>query len=162
MRSVCRERDRCRDCDRRKQREHVDRHAVDPQPERQPEDRRAHPPGRGVFAVEDDCGHRAILRHRLLGQRVETTCVAPPLIGALAVIGQSGDVLRGATALFVLSIGMGTPLLLVGAAAGKMLPRVGPWMNAIKAGFGVMMIGMAGSPETSERPRALAVGAAVV
>ena len=74
---------------------------------------------------------------------IVTTCVAPPLIGALAVIGQSGDMVRGASALFVLSIGMGTPLLLVGASAGKVLPRVGPWMNAIKAGFGVMMIGMA-------------------
>jgi len=74
---------------------------------------------------------------------IVTTCVAPPLIGALAVIGQSGDVMRGATALFVLSIGMGTPLLLVGASAGKLLPKVGPWMNTIKAGFGVMMVGIA-------------------
>lgn len=74
---------------------------------------------------------------------VVTTCVAPPLIGALAVIGQSGDVVRGASALFILSIGMGTPLLLVGASAGKVLPKVGPWMNVIKAGFGIIMIGMA-------------------
>jgi thiol:disulfide interchange protein DsbD len=74
---------------------------------------------------------------------IVTTCVAPPLIGALAVIGQTGDVARGAAALFALSIGMGTPLLLVGASAGQLLPKVGPWMNAIKAGFGVLMIGMA-------------------
>jgi thiol:disulfide interchange protein DsbD len=73
---------------------------------------------------------------------IVTTCVAPPLVGALAVIGQTGDVTRGASALFALSIGMGTPLLLVGASAGKLLPRVGPWMNTIKAGFGVMMIGI--------------------
>ena len=74
---------------------------------------------------------------------IVTTCVAPPLIGALAVIGQSGDVVRGAAALFALSIGMGTPLLLVGASAGRLLPKVGPWMNTIKAAFGVMMLGMA-------------------
>ena len=74
---------------------------------------------------------------------IVTTCVAPPLIGALAVIGQTGDVTRGAAALFALSIGMGTPLLLVGASAGRLLPKVGPWMNAMKAGFGVIMIGMA-------------------
>ncbi len=74
---------------------------------------------------------------------IVTTCVAPPLVGALAVIGQTGDVTRGATALFVLSIGMGTPLLLVGASAGQLLPRVGPWMNTVKAAFGVMMIGVA-------------------
>jgi thiol:disulfide interchange protein DsbD len=33
--------------------------------------------------------------------------------------------------------------LLVGASAGKLLPKVGPWMNVVKAGFGVMMIGLA-------------------
>jgi thiol:disulfide interchange protein DsbD len=74
---------------------------------------------------------------------IVTTCVAPPLVGALAVIGQTGDVTRGAAALFALSIGMGSPLLLVGASAGQLLPRVGPWMNAVKAAFGVLMLGMA-------------------
>jgi thioredoxin:protein disulfide reductase len=74
---------------------------------------------------------------------IVTTCVAPPLVGALAVIGQKGDVVRGATALFALSIGMGSPLLVVGASAGQLLPKVGPWMNTVKAGFGVLMIGMA-------------------
>ncbi|MEO8465867.1 MAG: protein-disulfide reductase DsbD [Gammaproteobacteria bacterium] len=74
---------------------------------------------------------------------IVTTCVAPPLVGALAVIGQTGDVARGSGALFALSIGMGSPLLVVGASAGQILPRVGPWMNAVKAAFGVLMLGMA-------------------
>jgi thioredoxin:protein disulfide reductase len=74
---------------------------------------------------------------------IVTTCVAPPLVGALAVIGQTGDVARGSGALFALSIGMGTPLLAVGASAGQLLPRVGPWMNTVKAAFGVLMLGMA-------------------
>jgi thiol:disulfide interchange protein DsbD len=74
---------------------------------------------------------------------IVTTCVAPPLVGALAVIGQKGDVARGATALFAMSMGMGSPLLLVGASAGQLLPKVGPWMNTVKASFGVLMIGMA-------------------
>src|SRR6185503_2681620 len=74
---------------------------------------------------------------------IVTTCVAPPLIGALTFISQTGDVARGSGALFALSIGMGTPLLLVGASAGQLLPRVGPWMNAVKAGFGVMLLGVA-------------------
>ena len=72
---------------------------------------------------------------------IVTTCVAPPLVGALAVIGQTGDVGRGAAALFALSIGMGSPLLIVGASAGQLLPRVGPWMSTVKAAFGVMMLG---------------------
>jgi thiol:disulfide interchange protein DsbD len=74
---------------------------------------------------------------------IVTTCVAPPLIGALSFISQTGDVARGSGALFALSIGMGTPLLLVGASAGQLLPKVGPWMNTVKAGFGVMMLGIA-------------------
>ena len=78
-----------------------------------------------------------------LSALIVTTCVAPPLVATLAVIGQSGDPVRGAAALFALSLGMGSPLLLVGASAGKLLPKTGPWMNTIKAGFGVMMMGLA-------------------
>ena len=74
---------------------------------------------------------------------IVTTCVAPPLIGALTFISQTGDVARGSGALFALSMGMGTPLLLVGASAGQLLPRVGPWMNSVKAAFGVMLIAVA-------------------
>jgi thiol:disulfide interchange protein DsbD len=74
---------------------------------------------------------------------IVTTCVAPVLIGALAFIGQTGDMVRGGAALFIMAIGMGTPLLLVGASAGQLLPRVGPWMNTVKAAFGVMLIGLA-------------------
>jgi len=78
-----------------------------------------------------------------LSALIVTTCVAPPLIATLAVIGQTGDVPRGAGALFALSLGMGSPLLVVGASAGKLLPKAGPWMNAVKGVFGVMMIAVA-------------------
>jgi len=78
-----------------------------------------------------------------LSALIVTTCVAPPLIATLAVIGQTGDVARGSGALFALSLGMGSPLLVVGASAGKLLPKAGPWMNTVKAGFGVMMIAVA-------------------
>lgn len=78
-----------------------------------------------------------------LSALIVTTCVAPPLVATLAVIGQSGDVVRGSAALFILSLGMGSPLLAVGASGGKLLPKAGPWMNTVKAGFGVMMIGLA-------------------
>lgn len=79
----------------------------------------------------------------VLSALIVTTCVAPPLVATLAVIGQTGDVPRGAGALFALSMGMGSPLLVVGASGGKFLPKSGPWMNAVKAGFGVMMLGLA-------------------
>jgi len=51
--------------------------------------------------------------------------------------------LRGGTALFALSMGMGAPLLIVGASAGKLLPKAGPWMESIKNAFGFMMLGLA-------------------
>ncbi len=78
-----------------------------------------------------------------LSALIVTACVAPPLVAALAVIGQTGDVLRGSLALFSLSIGMGAPLLLVGASAGKLLPKAGPWMVAVKGAFGFVMLGLA-------------------
>jgi thiol:disulfide interchange protein DsbD len=78
-----------------------------------------------------------------LSSLIVTACVAPPLVAALAVIGQSGDVVRGALALFALSLGMGAPLLVVGASAGQLLPKAGPWMDAVKAVFGVMLLGVA-------------------
>ncbi|MFS8607612.1 MAG: protein-disulfide reductase DsbD [Gammaproteobacteria bacterium] len=78
-----------------------------------------------------------------LSALIVTTCVAPPLVAALAVTGQSGDVVRGAGALFALSLGMGAPLLVVGTSAGKLLPKAGPWMNTVKAAFGVMLLGLA-------------------
>ena len=70
-------------------------------------------------------------------------CVAAPLAGALIYIGQTGDAVLGGMALFALSLGMGAPLLLIGTSAGKLLPKAGPWMDAIKAVFGVLLIGVA-------------------
>lgn len=70
-------------------------------------------------------------------------CVAAPLAAALIYIGQTGDVVLGGSALFVMGLGMGVPLLIVGASAGKLLPKAGMWMNATKAVFGVVMLAVA-------------------
>jgi thiol:disulfide interchange protein DsbD len=78
-----------------------------------------------------------------LSSLIVTACVAPPLVASLAVIGQSGDVFRGGAALFALSLGMGAPLLVVGASAGALLPRAGAWMDTVKQVFGVMLLGVA-------------------
>jgi thiol:disulfide interchange protein DsbD len=74
---------------------------------------------------------------------VVTACVAPALIAALSVISQTGQVARGAGALYATGLGMGVPLLLVGASAGSLLPRVGPWMDTVKSLFGVLFLGVA-------------------
>jgi thiol:disulfide interchange protein DsbD len=78
-----------------------------------------------------------------LSALVVTACVAPALIAALTVMAQSGDMLRGGTALFAMSMGMGAPLLAVGAAQGKLLPKAGAWMVAVKGAFGFMFLGLA-------------------
>ncbi|MHB1352286.1 MAG: protein-disulfide reductase DsbD [Thiobacillus sp.] len=70
-------------------------------------------------------------------------CVAPPLAAALAFIAQTGNTTLGGVALFVLALGMGVPLLLVGLSAGALLPRAGGWMNAVKYFFGVLMLAIA-------------------
>jgi thiol:disulfide interchange protein DsbD len=79
----------------------------------------------------------------VLSALIVTTCVGPALVGALVVIGQTGQIARGASALFAMSLGMGTPLLIVGASAGKLLPRAGAWMDTVKKLFGVMMLAVA-------------------
>jgi thiol:disulfide interchange protein DsbD len=68
-------------------------------------------------------------------------CVTAPLAGALIYIGQSGDAVLGGLALFSLGLGMGMPLLILGASAGKLLPKAGAWMNLTKAAFGIGLLG---------------------
>jgi thioredoxin:protein disulfide reductase len=70
-------------------------------------------------------------------------CVAAPLAGALIYIGQTGDAVLGGSALFTMGMGMGLPLLLIGASAGKLLPQSGGWLNATKYVFGVIMLAVA-------------------
>src|SRR4029077_11766429 len=70
-------------------------------------------------------------------------CVAAPLAAALLYIGRSGDAALGGTALFAMALGMGVPLLIVGASAGTLLPKAGPWMETVKRFFGVVLLGVA-------------------
>lgn len=61
----------------------------------------------------------------------------------LVYIGQTGDALLGGMALFVMSLGMGVPLLLIGLGAGKFMPKPGGWMESITKIFGIVMLGVA-------------------
>jgi len=78
-----------------------------------------------------------------LSALIVTTCVGPALVAALSVIGQSGQMARGGVALFSMAIGMGVPLLVVGASAGQLLPKAGPWMDMVKQVFGALMLAVA-------------------
>ncbi|MFA7399556.1 MAG: protein-disulfide reductase DsbD [Sideroxydans sp.] len=70
-------------------------------------------------------------------------CVAAPLAGALLYISQTHDAVLGGTALFVMALGMGVPLLIIGTSAGTLLPKAGGWMESVKRFFGVMMLALA-------------------
>ncbi|NBU78728.1 MAG: protein-disulfide reductase DsbD [Sphingomonadaceae bacterium] len=70
-------------------------------------------------------------------------CVAAPLAGALLYIGQTGNAFLGGLLLFSLALGMGVPLLAMGASAGTLVPKTGPWMESIKKAFGFILLGTA-------------------
>ncbi|MFT5895267.1 MAG: thiol:disulfide interchange protein DsbD, partial [bacterium] len=70
-------------------------------------------------------------------------CITAPLAGALIYIAKTGDAFIGGTALFALGLGMGAPLLLIGTSAGKLVPKAGAWMDAVKHFFGMIMLAMA-------------------
>jgi thiol:disulfide interchange protein DsbD len=70
-------------------------------------------------------------------------CVTPPLAAALLYVAQTGDLTRGASALFALGLGMGAPLLAFGTFGTGLLPKSGPWLARIKHVFGFVFIAMA-------------------
>ncbi|MBM4212987.1 MAG: protein-disulfide reductase DsbD [Gammaproteobacteria bacterium] len=78
-----------------------------------------------------------------LSALIVTACVAPPLFAVLAVIAQTGDVVRGGSVLFAMSLGMGAPLLVIGTSAGRLLPKAGAWMDTVKKFFGVLLLAVA-------------------
>jgi len=79
----------------------------------------------------------------ILSALIVGPCVTAPLVGALIYIADTGDAVLGGLALFSLGMGMGAPLLLIGASAGKILPHAGAWMDSVKAVFGILLLGLA-------------------
>jgi len=70
-------------------------------------------------------------------------CITAPLVGALIFIAQTQDLVTGGVALFALGLGMGVPLMVVGTAGGKFLPKAGTWMDTVKAVFGIGLLAIA-------------------
>jgi len=96
--------------------------------------------------ASDDAQNKGILGTAIMGllsALIVGPCVAPPLGGAVLFISHTGDALLGGSALFVMSLGMGMPLLLVGIGAGKFMPKPGGWMTVVSQVFGVMMLALA-------------------
>lgn len=67
-------------------------------------------------------------------------CVTPALVGALTFISQTGNAALGGAALFMMSLGMGFPLLLVATVGNRFLPKTGRWMTTVKSITGVFLL----------------------
>ena len=93
--------------------------------------------------AESKDGLAGIFIMGFLSALIASPCVAAPLAGALLYIAQSGNIALGGFALFAMGLGMGMPLLIIGATSSKILPRPGIWMDNIKKLFGFIMIFMA-------------------
>lgn len=88
-------------------------------------------------------GYAGVAIMGLLSAIIVGPCVAPPLAGALIYLSHQGSPVIGGAALFALGLGMGTPLLLIGASAGQFLPKAGAWMDSVKRVFGILLLGVA-------------------
>jgi thiol:disulfide interchange protein DsbD len=78
----------------------------------------------------------------MISSLVLSPCIAPPLAGAIIYINQSQDFILGGLALFILSIGMSMPLLLIGIFSDQWLPKRGHWMIIVKELIGFILIAM--------------------
>ncbi len=79
----------------------------------------------------------------VLSALVVSPCVSAPLAGTLVYISSTGNAVLGGLALLSLGLGMGAPLILIGTTGGRLLPRAGNWMLAVKGVFGVGMLAVA-------------------
>jgi len=99
------------------------------------------------FAKRSACKERhsiaGIVILGVLSALIVGPCVAPPFVGALIYIGQTGDAVLGALTLFTMGLGLGMPLLVIGAGAGRFMPKPGLWMESVKLFFGFFMFGFA-------------------
>ncbi|MDZ7311486.1 MAG: protein-disulfide reductase DsbD [candidate division KSB1 bacterium] len=76
---------------------------------------------------------------------VAAPCVGPVTIGLLTYVGATGNPWLGFWMFFALSVGLGTPYVLLATFSGglKKLPKSGVWMVWVERLFGFMLIGLA-------------------
>lgn len=74
---------------------------------------------------------------------VVSPCVSAPLAGALAGVATTGNPILGFFALFMLGLGLSTPLILLGATQGNFMPKSGAWMAWVKTGFALLLFAVA-------------------
>lgn len=75
-----------------------------------------------------------------LSALVVSPCVSAPMAGALTAVSASGSVPFGFIALFSLGLGLSIPLMFIGLAQGKFMPKAGEWMNRVKEFCGLLLL----------------------
>lgn len=73
---------------------------------------------------------------------IASPCTSAPLSGALLYVAQSGDLITGGLALYLLALGMGIPLILITLFGNKILPKSGEWLLKVKTAFGFVMLAL--------------------
>src|SRR5699024_3859370 len=91
---------------------------------------------------EGESGYAGVISMGMLSALIVGPCVTAPLIAVIGLVAQSQDYLLGGTILFSMSMGMGVPLLILGASSGHLLPKAGGWMTQVKILFGFILLGI--------------------
>jgi len=79
----------------------------------------------------------------VLSSLIVGACASPLLLGVLGIAMTSHDPVLGAAIMFGMSMGMGVFLVAFGIGASALVPKAGGWMDSVKYGFGVLLIGVA-------------------
>lgn len=79
----------------------------------------------------------------MLSALVVSPCVSAPMAGALAAVSASGSVAFGFASLFALGLGLSVPLMAMGAAQGKWLPKAGAWMLRVRELGALLLLAVA-------------------
>lgn len=87
--------------------------------------------------------HFTVMGMGFLSALIVSPCITPPLIGALSYIATTGNISLGTSALFCMGLGLGLPLLFIGALSNTLLPKAGKWMDIIKCFMGIILFGVA-------------------
>lgn len=78
----------------------------------------------------------------LVAGLIAAPCTGPVLAALLAYVATTRNLGLGGSLLFVYSLGLGTPFFLLGTFSVA-LPKSGPWMDAVKSVFGILLCGTA-------------------
>ncbi len=78
-----------------------------------------------------------------LGTLISSPCVTAPLVATLSYISQTGNTFLGGSSLFVMGLGMGTPMVILGTLGGRFIPKAGKWMLLVNELFAILLFGMA-------------------